>query len=109
MQTITKQKTKPTRISLAYCPNSNQAILFNPGDEAIQKFQNMFGLIYSVGSCDRRYPGSRKNIGIFWLVHFIRATLWHGVHPQALHKVLLKIPEYKKLLEAERVSAAMTE
>lgn len=107
MQTTIKDKRSGTKISLAYCPNSNQVILFNPGDEAIKKFQNMFDLVCSAGSCDRLYPISPKNVGIFWLVQFARIVLWHGVQPQALHRELTKIPEYRKLFEAERVSAAI--
>ena len=97
MQTIPKTKRTPTKISLAYCPNSNHAILFSPGNGAINKFEKQFGHCFAIGSCADRYPKNAKDIGLFWMVHFHHAVVRDGVDAKTLHKVLLEIPEYRDL------------
>ena len=96
MQTSTKRKTGVTKISLAYMPNSNLAVLFTP-DNGLDKFQRQHGFSFTVGSCESRYPKNAKDVGLFWMVHFHHAVVRDGVNAQALHKVLLEIPEYRDL------------
>jgi hypothetical protein len=95
----TQMKTmkQPTRISLAYCPNSSNAILFKPGDFAVEEFERKHGFAMTVGSCFRKYPDTKEGVGYYWMIHFHHAVVRYGVDPKALHQVLCQIPEYRNL------------
>jgi hypothetical protein len=89
---------KPTKISLAYCPNSANAILFEPGDGLLQGFEHQHGFTMTVGGHDfDKYPKTKERVGCYWMIHFHHAVIRDGVDPMALHKVLCDIPEYRNL------------
>ena len=92
-----KTLNKGTRISLAYRPNSSNAILFKPGDFRVEIFDRKYGYSMTVGSCMDNYPKDPKMIGHFWMIHFHHAVVRDGVDPRALHNVLCEIPEYRDL------------
>lgn len=88
---------KPTRIALAYCSNSAYATLYKPGSGQLQTFERKYGFAMTIGCVHFNYPKTKKEIGIYWIIHFHHAVIRDKVDPMALHKVLLQIPEYRNL------------
>ena len=89
--------TKPTRIALAYCRNSSYSTLLIPAKGQLKNFESKYGFSMCVGCCFKNYPKTRQGVGRYWMVHFHHAVVRDNVDPQALHELLMMIPEFRRL------------
>jgi len=89
--------TKPTRIALAYCPNSSHSTLYVPNSGQLPSFEEEYGFAMCVGCCFKGYPKTRQGVGRYWMVHFHHAVVRDNADPIALHKTLMQIPEFRDL------------
>lgn len=92
-----KKTRSATRISLAYCPNSNHSTLYSPGTGQLDYFEKLNGFAMTVGSVFRDYPSTPKEVGFYWMIHFHHAVVRDGVCAKSLHKTLCEIPEFRDL------------
>ena len=87
-----KTQHNPTKIALAYAPGTSHCKLYEPGITSVNP-----QLSFRVGSFDPNYPKTEEAVGRYWMVHFHHAVVRDNVDPQALHELLMMIPEFRRL------------
>ena len=100
LESVMALKTK-SKSSLGYIPGTGHCHLFNPGDKSIDDFETRHGPAMTIGSVCSAYPKNRIGIAGYWIVAFHRLVVRDRVDPHALHKALLQIPAYQKIMKLE--------